>query len=537
MQKSVTRRQFAAAAGTCAAGLSCLGASAASASEASGPRLPESWDYEADIVVVGFGGAGCSAAITAADEGLGDVLVLEAGPEGEEGGNSRACMQVVFGSDDVEGLVTYQRNLNKPYSVDEGVLRSWAEGLVENVDWLDDQGGCMEQFTLAFAPEFPEVEGSEAGKAYLESGVLGAESTWKVLRARFEELGCRALYNMRVTRLIFDPSTKEVFGVRTEDGTAIKARKGVLLACGGFENSEELMDCYYMVGCKSFFYLGTPYNRGDGIKMCQEIGAGLWHMNNFSYGSIVARHEADGTMGQSLTLPNKDYIFVGPNGRRWMYEETQTLSKHGKTNTFGNYVQIVDPYPAWCIIGSDTVNAGDIMTYSPVCGWVNVMNSVKNNEQLLEEGILAKASTAEELAEMIGVDPAALARTIEEYNSFAAKNLDEEFGRGQDYYTTNTMENGSQGVPAVAGFDLVELNPPYYAIEIRRGAANTQGGPKHNADYQVVDTFDNPIPRLFAGGECAATYPYQYNGGGNLAEAISSGRIAARRIAALDSWE
>ena len=529
----MSRRQFAVAAG--ATGACALGLGFGEV--ASGAEVPSEWDYETDIAVVGFGGAGCAAAITVVDENLGDVLVLEAAPEGQEGGNSRACMQVVFSGDDVDGLMTYQRNLNKPYKVDEDILRAWAEGLVENIDWLDSQGACMEQFTLAFAPEFPEVEGSEAGKVYLESGILGAESAWNVLRERFDELGCSVLYDARVTELIFDPATKEVFGVRTEDGRAVKARKGVLLACGGFENSEELMDCYYMVGCKSFFYLGTPYNRGDGVRMAQAIGADLWHMNNFSYGAIVARCEADDIKGNSLTLPGKDYIYVGPNGKRWMYEETQSLSKHGKSNMFGNYVQVVDPFPAWCIIGSDTIDAGDIMMYSPVCGWSNVMDDVRTNAELLKSGVLIKADTPEELAEKIGLDQAALAATIDRYNGFAAQNLDEDFGRGQDYYTANTMNNDEAGVPAIQGFDLVPLKPPFYAIEIRRGSANTQGGPAHNADYQVVDTFGQPIPRLFAGGECGATYPYQYNGGGNFSEAISSGRIAARRIGALEVWE
>lgn len=85
-------------------------------------------------------------------------------------------------------------------------------------------------------------------------------------------------YDTRVTELVFDPATKEVVGVTAADGRAYKANKGVILACGGWENSPELMNTYYTCGYPDMAPGGTPYNVGDGLRMAQSVGADLWHM-------------------------------------------------------------------------------------------------------------------------------------------------------------------------------------------------------------------------------------------------------------------
>ncbi len=119
MKSTMTRKDFIVGAGAAAA--VAMGASAmAFADEPAASWQPDSWAAEADIVIVGCGGAGICAAITAADEGLGDALVLEAAPEGLEGGNTRVSAQVIFCPTSVEGAVEYQTNLNG------GQTRAWA---------------------------------------------------------------------------------------------------------------------------------------------------------------------------------------------------------------------------------------------------------------------------------------------------------------------------------------------------------------------------------------------------------------------------
>lgn len=532
---AVSRRGFLqgtalAAAGVAAAGL--MGCSSADG-KAKEDFLPESWDQEADIIIVGFGGAGIAAAITAADEGLGDALVLEAAPEGEEGGNTRVSQQAVFTTDDPKALAAYQKNLNDPYIVPDDRLLSWAEALAENPQWLIDQGADMVKHDST--SEYPDIEGHEAGYVVVASEGIGNENLWKPLRARFDELGCKALWDTRVTNLIFDPATKEVRGVKAVDGRTFKARKGVLIACGGFEKDEKLLDTYYPVGSKGFWQYGTPHNFGDGIRMCQEIGASLWHMNNYAVGSIASIATPGTSIAAPVSFAAKDYIFVGPNAKRWLYEETQAFQKHGKYNYNGNYVQVHEPFPAWAILGSKCFEAGPVFKKGTY-GWASIFETfLESNQAYVDAGMWEKADSAEELAKKIGVDPNALAETIATYNGYCANGKDEEFGRGEAAQANWTLATG--GSAGIKPFDLEALEPPFYAIPIRRGGANSQGGPERGVNFEVLSTDGAPIPRLYAGGECGAIYPYKYEGGGNVSEAIATGRVAARQIGALSSWE
>ena len=86
-------------------------------------------------------------------------------------------------------------------------------------------------------------------------------------------------------------------------------------------------------------------------------------------------------------------------------------------------------------------------------------------------------------------------------------------------------------------FELPAIEGPFYGLRLYQGMMNTQGGPKRAANGQIVDINENPIPRLFGAGEFGVIYSYNYNGGGNVGEAISSGRLAARSIAALEPWD
>ena len=91
--------------------------------------------------------------------------------------------------------------------------------------------------------------------------------------------------------------------------------------------------------------------------------------------------------------------------------------------------------------------------------------------------------------------------------------------------------------PAIAAFDLEPIEGPYYAIRLYISAINTQGGPKRAADGNIVKPGGVGIPRLYGAGEMGTIYSYNYNGGGNVGEALSSGRLAARSIGALQPWE
>ena len=140
----------------------------------------------------------------------------------------------------------------------------------------------------------------------------------------------------------------------------------------------------------------------------------------------------------------------------------------------------------------------------------------------------------------MGFDPEAVAATVGFYNECAEQGRDTLFHRGEamnrfgELISTPGHENDEV---ATKPFDLVKIEAPYYVIALYGQILNTQGGPKRTAECEIVDATDAVIPRLYGAGEMGCAYPYVYNVGGNVSEAISSGRRSARNAVALEPWE
>jgi hypothetical protein len=537
-----------------AAGSALLGCNAsAPAADKPAAWLPATWEAQTDVVIIGAGAAGLSAGITMKEEGLGDAIILEAAPEGEEGGNSRVCAQIMFIPDSPQGAVTYQANLNGAYTVEPELLSAWAAELTQNVEWLNGLGAKLGSIPL-FAPEYPDVAGSETAKTYCVNGGmpgLANEQAWRFLREYAEDNGVEIRFSSRAKRLIFDPETKEVCGVLTEDGRAFKARKAVILACGGFENNPELMRTYYVVGYPEVGFVGTPYNRGDGILMSQEIGAQLWHMNNFAgpyFGTkTIDKSALPGDLANSNAIlynpafAAKDFIFLGVDGKRYMNEDTFGQGRHGKVMRGGTYVTQATPFPGWCVFGQKTFDAGDIYGTGGTA-WTAVLNKnlAKTNSDAVKNGIFTKCDSVAELAKAMGMDAAVIQKTIDDWNKCCADGYDPQYHRGEDFFDTVGTHGASTteaGKPAIPAYPIERLEAPFYVFPLNGGILNSQGGPKRNINGEIVDTQGKAIPRLYGSGELGCVYSYMYNGGGNLSEAISSGRFAARNAGKLSGWE
>ena len=244
--------------------------------------------------------------------------------------------------------------------------------------------------------------------------------------------------------------------------------------------------------------VAAVYNEGDGIKMAMEVGADLWHMSNSAGFTWGFQPEGQPTAVRSLTLTNG--IIVGPTGQRFM-DETTSL-RHGKMNYGGRWVSMITPLPAYYIFDENARAAGKVSR-----SWS------EGNVDEIERGWIKKADTIEELAALIGLDPAALQATLDRYNGYVASGEDLQFGRPAE-----KLVAVSEG--------------PFYAMEIGPCMLNTQGGPKRNEKAEVIDVNGNPIPHLYSAGEIGALFADMYNGGGNLGECVSFGRIAGQNAAA-----
>lgn len=537
MNKSIDRRSFVGG----AAALAGAAATAGLVTVAKADEAGVEWADEADVVIVGTGCAGLSAACTMSIEGLGSCLVLEAASQEMRGGNSSATAGIVFCPNSVDAAIEYQSALNAGYDVPDDVMQAWAEELCANLDWLRENFGCefkpCEQGTWGIQGEYPFMPRAQECPSYN----VTEGTTWGAVSAKFDELGLPVYYDTRAVRLV-ENEAGEVIGVESEDGRRFKADKAVLLACGGFEADPEMMRAYLPTGYTDTLGKGSWYNRGDGIRMAQAAGAQLWHMNNVSGAAlgfkIMATDEPDARTWTRWAT--HDYIFVDARGHRFMDEDVlyTEMLRHGKQYRRGCFTESALPTGAWAIFGEDEFSSGKcIFSTSCFASMKAVEGRFTTNQEALDAGVIVKCDTVEELAEATGLDLESLSGTIDEYNAAADANDDAQFGRGKaknEYSELMTAPGNEDDEVARAAFDLVRIEAPYYAIQLVGTLLNTQGGPKRSASCEVLDPFDQPIPRLYAAGEMGCEYPYIYNVGGNIAEAIASGRHAARAMGALE---
>ena len=464
--------------------------------------------------------------------------MLEAAPEWLRGGNSRVCGSILLIPIEGDGLAEYQTDLNGKYSVEPELINAWAQQLQENYDWLTDVCDFNLVVTPNCNPEYPERPGCDDVEVYV-NGEIGGSRVWLGLAEAADDYGVNIIYDSRGTELITAEGIG-VIGVRTEDGRAYKAKKGVILACGGFEANKELIRKYYQIGITDLYPRGSFYNRGDGIIMAEKVGAQLWHMNNFvgnAWG--IQLDPEDEYANFSMSLKANDYIFIGPDGCRFQSEDDSKRMRHGKINTGGVWLNLEMPTPSYLVFGQKTYDGG--LPTPPGIGFQSVVTegNIPSMEDLVERGIIAKCENAADLAAITGFDADVLQGTLDRWNGFAAAGEDRDFGRGVErdelgYPVDHPLFNG---ITKIKPYELEMLEFPLYVTQLRPTFLNTQGGPKRNINCQIVDVNDEPIPRLYGAGELGAIYANEYNGGGNLSETIANGRTAARHCASLEPWE
>lgn len=465
------------------------------------------WHTQYDVVVLGYGGAGAVTAITAADEGA-KVLIAEKAPFGEEGGNTKVSGQYIFCPWEYEAGVEYMKNLRGYFSnLTDEMCEFLVTEFMKMEDWLTQMGGTITHLPFC---EYPEEisDPSKVGTLQVD-GSNFTGTYWKLLKKNVEKRSenIEIWYNSPAVKLIQDPLSKVILGVQVEKNGEVmnvRAKNGVVLACGGFENNAEMCQSFLQRGY--IYPLGTTYNTGDGIRMSMEVGADLWHMGTMS-GPWITFKEPD---QERAIFPNSGMptmltkglsnINVGPDGTRFVAENIGLGHRHGHTNYSGMYASMLTPLPMHTIFDEKARVQGSYFT--PF--------SADFSEEI-EKGWVIKADTIEELAEKLGTPK--LAEEVALYNQFCETGVDIKFGR-----PANMMEKID--------------TPPYYAFEIVPAMVNTQGGPKRNTNAEILAVDGTPIPHLYSAGEIGSFFTDIYNAGGNLGETIVFGRIAGKNAAA-----
>ena len=543
--KDLSRRDFFKGAAVASVGAATLGlATEAIASPvAGGADWMPAWDETTDVIVMGFGGAGGSAAMAAKQAGA-EVIVFEKShlADGGSTGCASGNLHTAPKSDPNEWI---PKVIEGCYgTTDEETIRKMVAHAMDTPDYMESIGMNME-WVEARTNSLTRPSVSSPGRVVGYDGNEGRFLWAETLRAA-EAMGIDYRLSTPVRDLIQNPVTKEILGVMVVDPSGaekyIKASRGVVLACGGYGNSPWHQMNFNYPGIRLWPW-GTINNTGDGIDLVCRVGAALWHMHGLEFSSVNylqpsmvcgASISTDATIG----IQPYNHIFVNTQGIRFM-NEAKSMNHDIESKPVMNFLDSINGYvnmpffmifddvmfndrPLWA--GSGRAGGGIINTYA---GVQKLLTWGPDNSIALAEGWIFKGDTLAELAAQVKtkdltgkdvtIDPAGLEATVAEWNEFVAAGEDGAFGR-----------NPERMAPISTG--------PFYAIEMGLSNINTQGGARRNGDCQIVDTVGKPIGRLFGAGEFGSIngYVYVY---GNIFEAYTSGMVAGQNAAAQAPWE
>ena len=454
--------------------------SAFAPAEDKGKALKKYEDLTTDIVIIGAGGAGMTAAINATQAGK-DVILVEMMPYA--GGNTTKATggmnaaethyQKEQGIEDsveqfVEDTMKGGHDIN-----DRDLVTIMAENSAAGIDWLDSIGAPLPKISFSGGATNQRIHAPEDG-----SGV-GAYLVTALLK-KMDELGIKVMYNTKATDLLSLEGTVNGVMAESDDAYYTIHSKAVILATGGFGNNQEMI-VRYRDDLEGTVTTSAPGIMGDGIVMAQAVGADLVDIDQIQLHPTV---EQKTSMLITESVRGDGAILVNQDGKRFTDE----------------------------LLTRDKVSAAELAqpgSYAYIIFDQKLREGLKATEKYISTGITVQGDTIEDLAAQIDVDPATLAETLANWNKCVADKNDAEFGR------TTGMDN-----------DL--STPPYYAIKIAPGIHHTMGGVHIDTGAHVIDLNGKVIPGLFAAGEVVGGVHGGNRLGGNaVADIVVFGRISS----------
>jgi 3-oxosteroid 1-dehydrogenase len=561
----------------------------------------QQWDFSFDVVVVGSGNGGQTAALCSYEMGTKDVLVIEksnlyGGTSAISGGGvwipGNRYAKEAGAEDSIEKAKTYLRQLITEEEVPEYQLDAFLQNGPKMVDFLHERTH-VRYVSLAHYPDYyTDLEGSMTGHRSMEPETINADALgeewrklrrthpmmhlggligftqveaglligqmpgwWKTALKMFAKYvfdiqwrlkdkldrrlatGCAGVARLRLslkdrdiplwlntsmTKVVDEDG--RVLGVEVlRDGKSlrIQARKGVVLAAGGFEHNQEMREKYLPRPTNRSWSAGTLDNTGDAILEGIRLGAKMHRLNEAWWCNTIS---VPGEEIPRLSIMEKSYpgsIMVNPAGQRFSNEsqnymafQQETFQVHTAENPCNPSWQIFDAsFRARYFVGP-------------------LFNSKFRPDWALparyeEEGFFAKADTVAELADKINVDVAGLEETVSKMNEYAVTGIDSDFHRGDSAYDKYYGDPRSQPNPCLAAIDTA----PYYAIKVDPGDFGTQGGMVISENAEVIREDGSVIEGLYAVGNCSApTLPCYPGPGATLGPAMTFAYQAAKAI-------
>jgi succinate dehydrogenase/fumarate reductase flavoprotein subunit len=465
---------------------------------------------EYDVMVVGAGGAGLSAAVSAAEAGA-RTLVFES--EGEVGGSlpesagmftaaGTSVQQALGVEDDIARFYQHYMDLNQ-WRLRPGLIRRFCAEATPTFEWLLGLGLRVpaQRSTNAHMPGLTRAGVEDVWRGHVPDGE-GAGLV-AVLDAARRARGVEVVFGSRVEGLLADDSG--VHGIRVDD-TDLTAGS-VVVTTGGMAQNRPLVERYYpdvLAAGPDLFVVSGAGSRGDHVLFAEQAGA---DMVGEGWGMLLLTAYFQRHHHWQAGFPPPARVSVDAAGRRFMDEDA--------SYAIGAGIAADQQHPLWMIFdeAARTALAPGYISWTP-------------------DAVAAEASsgrticrpTLAELAAAMPVPAPALEGTIERWNrQLPVTGVDPEFDR----HLTLTAKGANPRLPRIA-------TPPYYAVKIVPGElAVTHYGMRIDPDAAVLDRAGEPIGGLFAAGEAGGgVLGPRYVGGGNaISNAITMGRIAGLRAA------
>ena len=495
---------------------------------ASGEKAEDS-TMEADVVIVGAGGAGMTAAITAANEGK-SVVIVES--QAMVGGNSvRAtggmnAAKTVYQDENTfeqaagvektlasaaekyadnetitalaatvaEQWAAYQANPTGYFDSvelmeldtmiggkginDPALVETLCEGTADAIDWLDENG-----ITLHNVSSFGGASVKRIHRPVGDDGKVVSVGSYMIprLQQACEKAGVQILLSTTAEEILTDGG--KAVGIKATGAageTVTVNAKAVILASGGFGANLDMV-VEYKPELKGSMTTNAPGILGQGITMAQAIGADTVDMDQIQIHPTV---QYDSAALITEGLRGDGAILINAEGKRFIDEVgTRDVVSAAEVAQTGGY--------SWLVVDQKMADASSVI------------------QGYIKKGYTVEGKTYEELAEAMGVDSAAFAETMANWNQCVADKTDAEFGRTS---FANPLDTA-----------------PYYAIKVTAGVHHTMGGLKIDTNTEVLDADGNAIPGLFAAGEITGGVHGANRLGGNaVADFTVFGRIAGK---------
>ena len=483
---------------------------------------------EADVVVVGAGGAGMTAAITAAGEGK-SVVILEsqsmvggnsvratggmnAGKTvyqdenefGESAGVEKTLKTAAEKYADNETITALAKTVSEQWAAyqanptgyfdsvelmeldtmiggkginDPELVETLCANSADAIDWLDEHG-----ITLHNVSSFGGASVKRIHRPVNAEGKTVSVGSYMIplLQENCEKAGVKMMLDTTATEILTDANGAAV-GVKATGAsgeTVTVNAKAVVLATGGFGANLDMV-VKYKPELKGFMTTNAPGIQGQGIEMAQAIGAATVDMDQIQIHPTVEANTAalitEGLRGDGAVLINAE-------GKRFIDEVgTRDVVSAAEIAQTGSY--------SWLVVDQAMVDASSVI------------------QGYIKKGYTVTGETYEELGKAMGVDAAAFAETMDKWNGYVEAKNDPDFGRTSFANPLNTA--------------------PYYAVKVTAGVHHTMGGLKINANTEVLNEKGEVIPGLFAAGEVTGGVHGANRLGGNaVADFTVFGRIA-----------